>query len=159
MKTLTPRWAKAVSSPGPKAPTVPAPRPTAAPIKTPAEQVASATPYHFAFVDFSTGQATRDIGGTQAAVGVQMPYSGTVVAFAWRSSETKTAGTAGFTIVLNDADTDATASWSANNDGEYATFPPGDVVFSAGDVLYPTAEVLGFTPATADVEAIIYVSF
>jgi len=130
------------------------------PAKSTAEQAATASPFSFGFADLVADvQGTREVAGNQVALGVQMPYPGSVVAVGFRSSAAKTAGTVSFTVWIAGQASDAIAVWDTISLGDVARFTPGLIVFEAGDELYPYATLDGFAPTTADVEVIVYVSF
>lgn len=121
--------------------------------------------YTFAFENLaSSTQGKRIVGATSTTIAAQMPYSGSVVGLSYLSNAAKTAGTVSFTVYVGAAGvtpaaTTAATTWTTNNTGDIATWNPGTYTFGAGGSIYPYATVTGFTPTTADVEVMIYVSF
>ena len=152
--TISPKWAVLPTTPRPaSAPTIVTP-------PTNIERVNGMTQYQFSFLNLTTSvQATRNIGGTLATIGVRMPYPGSVIGLSFESNAAKTAGTVVFTPYIAGVAQVGTLGWNASNSGAVQTFTPGLMVFNSGDSLDVRATTTSFAPTTADVDVLVYVSF
>lgn len=100
-------------------------------------------------------------GVTQATqLSVVTAYRGSILALALSATENKTGGTATFQVFINGvAVSGATLTWVDSTSSNQVSFRAGTYPFSAGDKIdVRITTSAGFTPTTADVEVMLYLS-
>jgi hypothetical protein len=113
-------------------------------------------------VSQSASKLYRIVGGG-TIVASQIPlvvaYRGSVLALTLSASDNKTAGTAIFTVYVNNAATGASLTWSNSTSSGFASFPAGLYPLSAGDKVDVRVTTNGtYAPTTAEVEILLYLS-
>lgn len=166
-RTIFPNWRRdprrALAPTAPTTSRSVASRVTRAPL-TAAERASGVIACQFAFVDLAASQtalqATRNIGGTNAVIGLRAPYPGSVVGLAFESNAVKSGGTATFVTYIAGVAQSASLGWSVANSGDVATFSPGIYPFNRGDLIdVRVTTTSAFAPSTADVDIMVYISF
>jgi hypothetical protein len=118
--------------------------------------------YPFTAIDLAASltnvQLNRSVDGEARQLSVSPPFRGSIVGISFRSTGSKTAGTATWTVFKDGVTTGATLTWEDAMASNYTSFPRGTYPFSAGNSLDIRITTNGsYAPLTNDVIVDLYV--
>lgn len=155
-KQLTPTSWNQPTNPGPQSPQT---QPETQAVIPSAVITSGVIPTVFTFTDLAASQSALQASIGIGAVSVPMMFSGSIVALVLKSNAAKTAGTATFTVYVDQTPTGATLSWATGTraklswaEGAYPFLPDSEV-----DIRATTDSA--FAPSTADLNLFLYTTY